>query len=85
MADHLADERADQEHGHRKVEHQPTADVAARAAEARAVLPPRRSAAGLHPRLHDPDRLAAARAEIASREIIPVPAERLEQTPAGPT
>jgi hypothetical protein len=40
-ADAKADPDADQDHGHREPQHQPTADVTTRAAEARAGLPPR--------------------------------------------
>lgn len=40
-ADAKASRAADANHGHRQLPHQPTADVAARAAEARAALPRR--------------------------------------------
>lgn len=65
-----ADAKADE---HRAITHQPTADVAARAAEARAALPSRRPDTGLHPKAHDPERLAQARAELAARAPIPLP------------
>lgn len=53
-------------------EHQPTADVEARAAEARAALPARRPQP-LTPSPIDPERMAAARAELAGRQPIPTP------------
>lgn len=58
---------------------EPTADVPARAAEARALLPARTTTARsastkLQARPYDdPERMAAARAELAAREPIPLP------------
>lgn len=51
--------------------HQPTADVAARAAEARAALPPRKPSPSAP--ATDPERMAQARAELANRQPIPTP------------
>lgn len=64
---------------------EPTADVPARAAEARALLPARTTTARsastkLQARPYDdPERMAQARAELAAREPVPLP----EQQPAG--
>lgn len=55
------------------VVHQATADVAARAAEARAALRPR-APEPVRQRAADPHRLAEARAELAAREPVPLPA-----------
>lgn len=64
-ADAKADPGADDQHGHRQVEHQPTADVSTRVAEARAALAawPRRRTPIRYMKI-DPDRLAAAHAEL---------------------
>lgn len=78
-ADAKANPDADRDHGHRELVHQPTADVPARAAEARAALPPRAADPGPRTPPADPERMAAARAELDA--LRPAPADADE--PAG--
>lgn len=88
-ADAKADPTADGDHGHRTVVHRATADVATRAAEARAALVDTigpRSPGAIAARIArpDPERMAAARAEL---DTLRQPAEHLEAAEpiGGPT
>lgn len=71
-ADAKVNPDADAHHGHTSVIHQPTADVHARAAEARALLLPPRPALDSS-RAFDPERMAAARAELDALRPKPDP------------
>lgn len=81
-ADAKANPDADAQHGHRALVHQPTADIATRVAEARAALPPRHPAPRPHTPATDPERIAAARAELDTIRPNPEPIEREETTNA---
>lgn len=63
--------------------HRPTADVAARAAEVRAVLAPRAPEPATRAPAVDPERMAAVRADLATRQVIPMPdPDELEGAPS---